>query len=244
MTIYNFGKTITRDFYPKENDLPLSIPSQAVAIYLFDSEPTWDAARSGTGAAQTVNYWSQSGTTPYRQRYQFAAVDDPDPTGNLLQRSYWEAINFVNELLAQTQTVKREFTIERPRGNEDVPGTTVDDVKEAMPSINSYLSDTQIENFLSIAEESFKSYLIGKGVRWSRVAGFTNCALAIAYKTVALCSLSQIRESGDRHSIRYTEFNTLYASLLKSIPLEVDHTEDGKADAKGPVMSNTIIAYN
>lgn len=244
MTIYNFGKTITRKFYPKENDIPLSIPSQAAEIYLFENRPTWEAARAGTGALQTLSTWTQSGVSPYPQEYSFTPVDDPEPTQNLLSRSYWEAINFVAELTEQKQTVIREFTLERPRGNEDTPETTVDDVKEVFPAINSYLTDAQIEGFLSVAEASLKDNLLGRGVRWSRVAALSNTRLAIAYKALALSSLSQIKESGDRHAIRYTEFNKLYETTMLAVPLEVDQDDDGKADVKAAVVSTTVIAYN
>lgn len=244
MTIYNFGKTITRKFYPKENDIPLSIPSQAAEIYLFANRPTWEDARAGTGAAQSVTTWSQGGVTPYPQTYSFSAVDDPAPTENLLSRSYWEAINFVAELTQQKQTVIREFTLERPRGNEDTPGTTVDDIKDVFPAINNYLTDAQIEAHLSVAEAELQNDLLARGIRWSRVAALANTKLAIAYKSLSLSSLSQIKESGDRHALRYEEFKQLYQSAMKAVPIEVDTDEDGKADVKGPITSDTIIAYN
>lgn len=244
MTIYNFGKTITRKFYPKENDLPLSIPSQAAEIYLFDTRPTWSDARAGTGADQSITTWTQSGTSPYPQTYSFAPIDDPAPTENLLSRSYYEAINFVAELTEQKQTVIREFTVERPRGNEDTPETTVDDIREVFPAINNYLSDSQIEGFLSVAESELKNGLIARGIRWSRVAAFPNTKLAIAYKCLSLSSLSQIKESGDRHAIRYDEFKKLYDSAMKAVPLEVDTDEDGKADVSGPISSSTVVTYN
>lgn len=244
MSVYNFGKTITRKFYPKENDLPLSIHSQAAEIYLFEDKPTLSNARDGTGATQTITYWTQSGVTPYPQTYQFTPVDDPDPTGGNLWRSYWEAINFVLEVTEQKQTVVREFKIERPKANEDIPGTTVADVEQVFPDIESYFDDSEIEGFLSVAETELKNELLALNVRWSQVSSLTNTKLAIAYKAISNASLVQIKEPGDRHNLRYNEFKAKYLITIKAIPLEIDLDGDGKADTKGPLISNTLIAYN
>lgn len=227
-----FGAPVQRKFYPLSGSDPVSLPSQSASIYLFSSQPSLADAAAGTGAVATQNYWLQGTASPYPCLYSFNQITDPEPTSSVDSRTYWEAINFVLQLGSQTQTHVRAFDVERSYSGESIPGTNVTDIKEAYPAISNYLDDNEIGDLLSITEEEFKLDLEAKGVSYARVYDLQKARLALAYKTIALAMLGQIRDQGDKHQFRYDEYSKLYSVALGRLTLPVDTNKDGAKDTE------------
>lgn len=228
---YIFGKDISRVFYPTENDVPLSLPSQTPTIYVFDRKPSLTEAAAGTGAIKTISTWSQDTSSPYGCTYTITAIDDPQPTSLTDYKEYWEALNFYAKVGADVAPVIRKITLSRILGQDSQPGTSITDLKNIYPAISAYLSDAQLTQFLTIALDEIKLTLKAKGLDWAKLHELYELKLALAYKAITLCSLSQIREPEDRFAVRWKTFSDMYESLITNIKLSYDSDGDGEAEA-------------
>jgi hypothetical protein len=200
-------------------------------------------ARSGTEAIANGLAWSVSSTTPFECTYSFNAINDPDPTGDTSLRTFWEAINLYLEDSEQLQTVIRAFFVERARGLSETPGTTVATIKEVFPSISAYLSDEEIGDHIAIAEEQMQLELMALNVRWLNVVNLRVLKLALAYKCIMLSSVSQIRNTGDRHDRRFAIFSDMYSQTMKGLTLYQDTNGDGEIDASTKAQPTHYIIY-
>lgn len=239
---YLFGRDISRTFAPLENNVPISLPSQSPTIYVFDSLPSRTVAAAGTGAVQTVSTWTANVSSPYVRTYTITAIVDPDPTGATASKQYWEALNFVLKSSGQTQTFIRTFLLERVEGQENVPGTSVEDVKAVYPSITAFLDDSDITKFLTQAVDAMKLYFEDKGMSWRRIYDLQKTKYALAYKTLALGLLTKFREPGDRLHVLSEKYDELYGKELGQITLKYDTTGAGKPDTTKKVSQGFQIA--
>lgn len=237
---YIFGKDISRQFNPTQNNEHISLPTQTPTIYIFASNPSRTVARAGTGAAATISSWTELSTFPYTRTYTITAIADPDPTGITDYKDYWEAINYVAKTAGDTLTTIRHFRLERAAGTDSKPGTTVNDLKNIYPAITSYLTDDQLTQFIGIARDEMQLELEAQGLEWSKLSDLYKTKLALAYKTIALAALSQIKEQGDRHHIRYEEFTKRGVSALKTLDLPYDADGDGQAEAARPLRQEHV----
>lgn len=240
---YNFGYSITRTFIPYENGEPINLPSQVPSIYLFSSQPSLADALAGTGAisAFTRDYWTEQLTTPYKRTYTYPPINDTASrsSGSV---GYWEAVNFVLSGGGTTHTVLRQFDVERTETTDSYPTVTTDTLIEIYPAITSYLTTGQLTQFLGIALDDIKMRIRARGLVWTNLYQLQDLKLSLAYRTISLCALSQIKESGDRHEIRYNEFNKLFSESFTALTLEVDTNNDGEADEEvKPSPSYAII---
>lgn len=230
MSHYPFGKDFTRALYSYDaTTQPIQLPSQTPTIYIFSSEPNRTEAAAGTGAIQTISSWTIASTTPYAATYTVTAIDDPEPTGAVAVREYWEAINYIAKTAGQVQTKIRSFEIGRIAGGDSFPslGTSLTDL---YPAITAYLTTDQITQFASLAREEMRLELRAKGIEWEQVSGLNDTYIGLAYKTIALAVLSQIKEQGDRHEIRYREFSAKYEAFMSTLKLPYDEDGDGSPD--------------
>lgn len=232
MTSYIFGKDITRKFYPLEDGEPINLYSQAPAIYLFESRPTMAAARAGTNALQSVLYWSESATTPYPKTYTIAAVDDPAPESQNPPCSYyWEAINFYAKSGGQLLTELRTIELEKVKATESVPGTTAADLKIIYPAIENYsISDTELEGFITAAQDEIKRDLKKNGIEWGNVEGLKDLKYALTFLSIQYHSESQIVTADDKFAIRAEIYARKYEKALASISIKHDTDNDGMPD--------------
>lgn len=226
MTV-NFGKDIIRRLYPEENGKPINLPVQDPTIYLFSAQPTLAAAAAGTGAVQTCTSWTQATVEPWTLTYSFTAINDPAPTSSTPSLTYWEALLYKLKTGAQVQTLLRTIELERVSGAPEQPETSTEDLVNIYPAITSYATEQQLKEFLAIAIQEIKTELESKGIEWAHVGNLTKLKLALAYKTISLVALSQIRERQDKHEYRYTEFDAKYQAQMQTIKLKVDEDQDG-----------------
>lgn len=231
---YQFGKSVEREFYPVRDVGGISVPyalySTTANIYLFEDAPTRDAAISGTGALANGLAWSVGSVTPYACTYSFDAITDPEPGSDTNSRQFWESLNITLETGEQIQSLVRSFYVERPIGLPEVPGTSVESIKDIFPSITAYLSDEEIGDHVSIAEQQVKLELLTNNVRWANVVNLSILKLAIGYKAVVMSSISQIRAQGDRHDRRVQIFTDMYKSVMAGLKLYQDTNQDGNVD--------------
>lgn len=244
---YQFGKDIAHTFYPTLDGEPVNLPSQVPSIFLWhdDDKPnTIAAAQAGLDAiGAEIVYWNHTEDAPYPRTFTIPAIDDPDPESSETGQGYWLAINYIAQNAGTKQTVMQYFECQRLRPTDGVPGTTIADLKEVYPAISAYLSDSQLANFLSIAEEEMRFEFESKGFEWVRIYDLKKTRLALAYKTIALCALSQIKEDNDKHSIRFNQFNTRYENFLSSLTLPIDTDKDDVPDgAVKPAKQYAVIS--
>lgn len=216
-----FQASISRTFYALAGNEPYQLPSQVPALYLFDALPELAAAQAGTGAIDSATNWAQSTDTPFPNTYSFDPVTEPEPgiTDDFSQ-TYYEAINFVLETGGATQTIVRALQLNKVREQEDQPDATVALIKEIFPAINSYLADTEVDDYIKLALDEVKIDLLAQGWEWHRAVELPNIRLAVAYRAISLGALGQIRTRDDRHEIRYNEFNAKHIAILKSAKLQ------------------------
>lgn len=241
MDRYLFGQSISRTFYALEDNEPFPIPSQAPAIYLFSSRPTFEAASLGTDAIQTVNYWSHDATSPYPRTYNFSPVSDPSPGGTSYTRQYWEGVNWYNDLAQQIQTIIRSFEIERTEELDSIPGTTVADITAVYPKITSYLSNNELTSHLAIALDEFKIDLEAQGIEYHQAFRLRRAKYALAYKAISISSLSQIQELNDKHYIRWEQYDQMYRGMLSKIQLPTDLDGDNEPDEIAELNQSVFI---
>lgn len=229
---YNFGHSFTRQAFFLEGDEYINLPSQAPAIYLFDSMPNRDDALAGTGAFSTISYWTENTSTPFNRNYTIPPIADPSPSSSVRIRNYWEAINFIATTSGQTQTLIRSFDLERAQALPESPLSTAQELKDIYPAITNYLTDAQLLMFGQIAEDEMQIDFEAAGYDWGQLHSLKKARLCLAYKTIALASLSQFKEPDDRFHERYKIFSEKYSTMLKNIKLPVDTDDDGAADAE------------
>lgn len=238
---YVFGKDISREFNPEEGGQPLQIPSQTPEIYVYDSEPTRTDALAGTGSIASITSWSQLAHTPFTCTYTIPAIADTNSEGSVEGLWFYESIKFVTQDGEGEQLVIRAFFVELPRGNDSYPTVDVLEIKDNYPNIASYLEDEQISEFVQSAITELRGDLEAKGVEWNRVSELHKTKLAVAYKTIALCSFSQMKEPGDKFDRRYEEFGKKYQQELSKYKLPVDLNGDGKPDSIVTPQTSYII---
>lgn len=234
---YVFGKSIQRRFYAQQANEPLQLPSQNPTIYIFDSQPTRDAAILGTGAIETITSWTQATVTPFECTYTIAAIDDPDPDSETQSAVYWEALKFIAATSEQTQTVIRAFVVERIEGTEAEPGTTAADLLAVYPALSAYLSPEQIGKHIALAQDELKMDLEIQGLKWGRIRELNKYKLILAWKAIQLSSESQIREPNDKFDSRSQLYRDKYDRAIKNLSLPYDTNGDGKPEAVGPTRT-------
>jgi len=239
---YNYGKSITRNFYPLEDDEPIELPSQAPAIYLYSSLPTLADAQAGTGAiaSHSISYWEPQAVTPYARSWTFPPIANPSPNSATSPRGYWEVINFVSAPGGQRQTVINQLVLERTQALPEIPGTTKADLKRVWPGISTYITDSQLDDFLQLAMEEMQSDFQAKGFDWGTIKNLSRARLALAFKTIELANLSQFKEENDRFHLRFKEFQNKYNNAIATSGIESDTDGDGAADVPAEIASRTI----
>lgn len=224
---FNFGQSITREFYALSDNDYINLPSQAPAMYLFSALPTLAVARAGTGATSSLAYWTHSDAEPFKRSYSWPAVDDPSPTSDVSSRGYWEAINYVINNTGQKITEIRPLTIQRAETHDSTVTTDADLVRGLWSPINTYYpKDSQLEAFIDLAIDHFKLDLHKRDLVWGKVQNLKEIRIPIAYKTLVLAMRGQV---GRNQAIAdlVTEWEAEYQAYSANIKLPYDEENDG-----------------
>lgn len=221
-----FGQSITREFFCLSDNEYINLPSQAPSIYLFSALPSMAVARAGTGADQSVSYWTEYGVSPFKRTWSYTAIADPQPTSSTTTRGYWEAVNFVING-AQKVTELRQIIVERPEGHDSTISTTASDVRNLWTPVTSYYeADSTLDIFIGLAVDHFKIDLKRRGLDWGRVQRLKEIRIPIAYKALAIAMRGQIgRDPQFEDLVR--GFEAEYAAGIASITLPYNEENDG-----------------
>jgi hypothetical protein len=236
---YIFGKTITRVFYPMQGDSPIQLPNQTVQVFVFEDRPGDDDALSGAGKIADGTQVSQSAQSPFHITYTLPPINKPDAVEI---KVYWESLVFIGQATQQSQFAIRSFKVATIEQLDSIPGTTSVDIKQVFPSIENYVTDLQVADFLSLAEQELKTELKGQGILWQRVYDLQELRLCLAYKVVSDAAASQIMTNGDRHHVRFMMFKDKYNSLLKSVILGYDPDNTGAPTSHTRAEASYITA--
>lgn len=238
---YPFGQDIKYYFYPQvDNVTAAGIPSQNPTIYIFTdaNKPTRDAARNGTNKlGSTITSWTQEGAG---YCFTIPAVSDPDPTGQMNERIYWVAINFILKTAGQTQTVVKALSMERVQAQEKVLTVTLNDLQALFPSIRDYINDAELNAMVEAAINDVKATLLNKGFQWAQIQRPDRLKTAVVFLSLAQAMLSQRKEINDNFDLNFQEFKALYQSAMNGLKLEYDENKDGEAT---PEESKTIDSF-
>jgi hypothetical protein len=223
-----FGKEISRQFYPLKGSSAVELPEQTLVIHYYENKPTVQDALAGTGKIGDGTQVSQNENDPYQFAYTLPAIDDPDPESLDDSAIYWESIKYITEPAGQEQIIIRSFKLSRLEELDSIPGTTVDDVKQAWPDIEQYVDDGEINGYLSLAETEIKLFLRKQGLKWERLFDLQDIKIAIAYRVVAESAASQIQAQNDKHHLRYEQFRDKAKKLMEYVVLGYDANKDGQ----------------
>lgn len=218
--------------------LELTPSADSPTIYLFSSLPNRTAAAAGTGAVQTVSAWTGTGSD---RAITLTAIADPEPTSATRIKEYYLGINFTLAVSGQVQTLIELITFERPLAQIDNLSINAQDAKNIYPAISSYLSDSQINNYIAGSTEELKLELSGKGIDWATIKNPRDYKRVIIYRAIADASLSQIQEQDDKFSKRYDTYLARATKVLASIDAILDTDKDGIPDAVTPTKPNYYI---
>lgn len=199
-------------------------------VYLFDEEPTLAEAKAGTGAIQTIATWATAGNNAHAKSITVQAIDDPNPDDAITDKDYWLGINYEIENNEQVQTDIFRITLRRHKGNIVGTEANLTNIKQIFPEITSYATDSQITNFISIARSQVESDFNKKGLTLDRVANLQDFWLGMAYKVISLIGISEFKEEGDRHYVRYREYGLMYQEHITGLRVEVDNDQSGDAE--------------
>lgn len=225
-----FGRDLSRTFIAYENNEPCSI-QQLLSVSLFSSIPSLSDAQSATGAliSQGFGFAGQS-VNPFAVTYTLPATADPSPGSFRQAWQYWEAINFRLTSGAQIQTEFRGVVFERAVGGDVVPQTTASDAEGIFPAIQAYVTEAQINQFITNALEQMQIDMEGSGVEWAQARQLKKYKLTLGYLVVAMASESQITgKNGEAHAARATMFRKMYDGNMKKIKLPYDSIKSGEA---------------
>lgn len=241
---YVFGQNITYWFYPLNEDSGASVPSgvqgQTPAIYVFDKSPTRDEASTGTNSLSTISSWTWN-STKNGWSFTVPAIDDPAPTSNIDVRTYYVAINFILESGEQTQTFIQPLIISRVAGHDKAVTISTTELETYLPQVTAYTSLPQRNAYILQAIEEVKGKLRDKGYEWARITRPDRLDMCVIYKTLAMIMLGQIQDSGDKFSIKYSEYKDNFESALENLKFEYKQQNiDGVVQAK----ASTVLLLN
>lgn len=228
---YLYGKDFTRSFIVEEDNEPFKLPSQTPTIYIFTEKPTRDEAQAGTGAVQTISSWNQNAATPYACLYAVSAIVDPDPdAADDNEQWYWEAVNYITKTGGQTQTAIRGFVLSRGFQPSNLPEVAPEDLAAVYPAISEYIPSDQLRAMIASCLEDVIMDLETKGIEWGRLSDKRRLHRALAFKSIAEASFSQVKGEGDKFHLRYTEFTKKYASAMTAVNLPYDADGDSSPE--------------
>lgn len=238
---YIFGHDITRVFYPMQGEDPVQLPTQTLAIYLFDEKPDEADAILGTGKIADGTQSAQSATAPYHFTYSFPAIDVPDDLDSSGVKLYWEAIVYIAKTAGESICLIRSLKVSLLESLDSIPGTTAADLKEAFPSLSNYLADSEITALIELAEAELKLYFRSKGILWQRIYDNEDLELVLAYKAISDAAFTQIMNQNDRHHLRHELFAKKYSDLLNLITIKYDPTNSGQITTNAEAKTSVAV---
>lgn len=242
--MYPFGKTISAEFYPLVDNVEATTTEiDAIvfdSIYIFSyqgGKPTLEAARAGTGAAQTIASWT---AVPERRgfRYSITAIDDPDPESDTLAYSYWSAINFKWATGLQVQTVLQELIFERVWGHTRRINVDFATVIDAWPAAERYATTTQINAYIALSKGDIRNELKAKGYEFAEIRRPDRLSSAVLYNTLGHIAFGQIQTTGDHWDRQATHWFGVARKVQSELKFEYDGLQSGAT-----VTTNTQGGY-
>lgn len=236
--IYVYGRAFTFTYYPVDLDgNPISASADNPAIYLFaaDTYPSIDNCRDGTDAIQTITSWSTSGNG-----YQISidAISDPNPNEEPGTRDFHLGINFTTEASEQVQTRRIHFRVSRPLGFDEELNVTQADLEAYFNTVDSWISTTNQDNFISEATKWAKSKLEDKGYNYYKVRNPSKLRFLVIQRALNRLSLSQVSQGNNGFETLYEETKNEVESELSTMKLAIDADGSGDADTETTLSSH------
>jgi hypothetical protein len=240
---YAFGVDITYKFYaitPDGDYIALPSAPESVHVYKEGSKPSFTQAQAGTdngGLLKTISTWSAiSGDTPSAgtkgKQITIAAIDDPDPDGQILERTYWIAFNYKLQADGQTQTQIRALPMRRVTGHHKSIQVTPGKLDEVFDNVDIYVSSTVMNAHIQHAETLTKEALKDKGFEWAELWRPDQLESVMIYRALSQIMMSLIVDTGDQFDRRYEEFKKISETMLSGLNLIYDQSLNAEPDYK------------
>jgi hypothetical protein len=228
--MFPFGRAFTYKFYALINSEfeDLSSVDDPVSIYIYNAKPTRDVAAAGTGdwhtahLIESITAWTD---TVNGKTIAVAAIDDPEPTGTVDNRTYWIAINFRYAAGEQVQTFLRALPLVRPQAWHATITTSKEDLEAVFTEIDAYISATKQETGIELAKRVIELEFEASGFEWALIWDVDKLRFAVAYRAVSdlLFGLKQPEWMDMARGYRDTS-----DGILKSIRLAYDSQKEGE----------------
>ena len=227
---YNFGRAITYELFILEGDdqegyVSLNGVTDTPTIYVFDSKPTREQARNGTGLTplQTIVFWSnvtKDSTTATGKQFTITAISDPDPTSSKNRYTYWLGINFPLIDSGQVQTIVRALPMQRADLHHEPVGVTKADLEEIFSTIDAIASTAEQESKIQVAVENVKQDLEADGFEWAQIWEPDDLNKIVAYRALSMIMVEKIADTGDKWETRYREYKKQSSDFLDGLKLK------------------------
>jgi len=237
---YVFGKAITYEFYPLDEEglrIDMSAVTDAPTIYVFTSKPTRTAAIAGTGAAQTVSSWSNTSSNNGKT-FTITAISDPDPTSETERYTYWVAINGKLVNSGQSQCWLRALPIRRADAQSGIVSSSQGDLEAVFDNIDSFATSGEQTAAINLAETETKIALEAANYEWARIWEPNDLNQAVTYKALAIILMSKIQEPNDKWHTLSAHYDRIAETIRRNVNLRYDET-----NAKEPTTKQTEHHY-
>lgn len=230
--MYLFGITNSYSLYTYNDGEPLNtIPNQTVTAHIFTSMPSREDALAGTGALIPISHSHVSSSVI---TFDIPAIDDPDQNSLTQYYDYYIAIKFVLEASEQTQLVLRRIRYHRIIGKDQTPGVTKEKIQSLFPEIYKFISESELQAIIDMAEMGVKHDLKLQGYEWALINEPSQLYNVLLQRVLRAVYASQVMRQGDRFNYLYEIAKGDYQNAIDSLRLQI-----GAEDSSGVAVSST-----
>lgn len=236
---FPFGKDIAYKFYALSDEKVYeTLPSAPDGVYVYkeDYKPSAEDARAGTdngGLLSTITTWadiSDDAANLHGKQITIPAIDDPDPNGELRERTFWVAVVYKLQTGEQPQCAIRALPMRRVTSHHFSAAVTPGDLDSAYPFVDDLVSSAVMTSNITLATTLVQEKLSAKGFEWSQLWRPDQLETAITYKALSQIMLNLIVDTGDQWETRYKEFKKVADNTLSAIKVKYDTDENGEPD--------------
>lgn len=220
MIIY-FGQTQTYKIYPV--GLNAALPDSPVSIYLFDKEPTKAEALAGTGAIETITPTWSATSDGLGKQFEIPRIDDPAATSDVLEYSYYIAINTKLETgdTAAHAPIIRRITFRRLRSQEGAISVNAGDLLKIEPAIRKFICNGDLEDYIETATEKVRRSFNGYDTTFGDIWNPEPLNIIVAYLAISNFFFGQSRGQGSMEFALYQKYEAEYQDEIKNVKLEI-----------------------
>lgn len=224
--MYLFGQPNTYNVYVWNGENQVTtIPTQTVSAYVYITNPNRDDAFDGVGALETISHSHVSNSFI---SLTIPALDDPDPNGTKAYEDYYIAVKFKLTSAEQDQLVIRRYRIGKPIAKDELIGVTKDRVESIFPEIYKFLSESELQAIIDLAQFGVISDLKRDGYQWALVNEPSELFDLLFLRVLKAVYASQVQRQGDRFVYNFEQAKEDYQNALANLRLDIgSETSDG-----------------